>query len=321
MSTGVLSTEGLNRYDKNCVYANLKYFKISYKPRLWDYSQVSTIENLNLGAYSLLRDGRLCGSTSDYDLCIYNIDTNAVTTMKGHTEYVCASFQLEDGRICSCSGDKTGDKTIKLWNIEFGQCDMSIDGHDDLTHVIQLIDGRLCSGSHYSTIMIWSKDNGACELIINSGIHIYSLVQLRDGRICTGHYGYIRVWSKDSGVCEMTFEGHICCVTVIVVIDELRICSCSDYTKIKILNVSTGVCERTLEGHTDCVMDMVLLLDRKLCSVSYDGNMRIWSIETGVCEISTQVSSSSKILRKVVQLHDGRLVVSDSDKSVYIIGE
>jgi BTB/POZ domain len=33
MSTGVLSTEGLNKYDEDCVYANLVYFKVPHKSR------------------------------------------------------------------------------------------------------------------------------------------------------------------------------------------------------------------------------------------------------------------------------------------------
>jgi BTB/POZ domain len=45
MSTGVLSTEGLNKYDKDSVYDNLVYFKIPHKPK-WDYSKGSQIENL-----------------------------------------------------------------------------------------------------------------------------------------------------------------------------------------------------------------------------------------------------------------------------------
>jgi BTB/POZ domain len=60
MSTGELSTEGLNSYDKDCLYDNLKYFMIPHKPRL-DYSQISSIDNLTLPIFLQLKDGRLCG--------------------------------------------------------------------------------------------------------------------------------------------------------------------------------------------------------------------------------------------------------------------
>jgi BTB/POZ domain len=40
MSTGVLSTEGLNRYDEECVYANLVYFKVLHNDRVRGCSRV-----------------------------------------------------------------------------------------------------------------------------------------------------------------------------------------------------------------------------------------------------------------------------------------
>jgi WD40 repeat protein len=88
------------------------------------------------------------------------MDTNIVeTTLQGHTYYINSIIQLEDGRLCSCSYDNT----IKLWNIDCGQCVLTINGHTSFVYcVIQLIDGRLCSGSRDKTINIWSKDSGAC---------------------------------------------------------------------------------------------------------------------------------------------------------------
>jgi WD40 repeat protein len=315
MSTGVLSTEGLNRYDEDCVYANLKYFKIPHKSNR-DYSKVSLIEKLNLRVYLQLRDGRLCGSTSDYSICIYNMDANIIeTNMKGHTNFIRGIIQLEDGRLCSCSDDKS----IKLWSIESGQCELDILGHiSDVYCVILLIDGRLCSGSCGGSIKIWNKDNGVCELTVDAGDFIFRIAQLRDGRISGVNDGKVKIWSITTEVCELSLSGHTSTILAIVVIDEQRICSCSRDSTIKLWNVSTGACERTFEGHTDDVMDMILLLDGRICSVSRDGNLKIWTIETGVCDLSVHVSKTT--LNRVIQLNDGRLVVSNTARLVYIIG-
>jgi WD40 repeat protein len=319
MSTGVLSTEGLNRYDEDCLYGNLKYFMIPHKSRLWDYSKVSTIENLVLAVFLQLNDGRLCGYKCDTGIYIYNMDTNIIETSLGHTAYVSALIQLEKSRLCSCSFENT----IKVWNIKSGQCELTLNGHTSFVLcVIQLTDGRLCSGSVDSTIRIWNKDNGVCELIINStGSDVDCLVQLRNGSICSGNNFTLNVWNVATGVCEMTLSGHTGCVWAIVVIDELRICSCcNNNTTIKAWNISSGVCERTLEGHTAMVMDLILLLDGRLCSVSADGKMKIWNMQTGECELSIQVCSFYN-LHNVVQLYDGRLLLSVRNYSVYIIGE
>jgi hypothetical protein len=60
-----------------CVYDNLVYFKISHKSK-WDYSRVPQIENLGLTINLELQDGRICGSTGDDSICIYNMDTNVI---------------------------------------------------------------------------------------------------------------------------------------------------------------------------------------------------------------------------------------------------
>jgi WD40 repeat protein len=100
------------------VYANLDYFLIPFT-RIWDYSKVSRIEGLDLRVHLVLQDGRLCGSTGDHGICIYNTDTNVIESiMKGHTKSIRGIIQLKDGRLCNCSFDKS----IKLWNIESGLC-------------------------------------------------------------------------------------------------------------------------------------------------------------------------------------------------------
>jgi hypothetical protein len=61
-----------------------------------------------------------------------------------------------------------------------------------------------------------------------------------------------------------------------------------------------------------------LLLDGRLCSVSGDGSVKIWNIEAGVCDQTAYISAH---LYKVIQLHDGRLLVSDQSRGLaYIVG-
>jgi WD40 repeat protein len=314
LSTGILDCRGLTDYEIDCVYDNLDYFLIPFT-RIWDYFNVSKVEDTHLIACVVLYDGRLCCTASNNGICIYNMDTNIIEkSILGHTKYITAIIELKDGRICSSSGDNT----IKLWNVESGQCELSIHGHSSYVNcLIQLLDGRLCSGSCDKTIKISNKDTGVCDLTI-TGSCTFSIAQLKDGRICSTELnGGIKIWNIDTGVCEITLNGHAKGVTAIVVVDKLRLCSCSADKTIKVWNVTSGVCERLLEGHRGYIRDMVLLQDGRLCSVSYDRWVKIWNIDTGVCDHTVQVSTS---LFKVIQLHDGRLVVSDGRRSVYVIG-
>jgi WD40 repeat protein len=191
LETGKLHCKGLTDYEIECVLQNLDYFLIPFT-RVWDYSILQQFENIKLWVHLQLEYERLCGSTSDHSICIYNMDTNITErSMQGHTGIINSIIRLDGGLLCSWSDDKT----IKLWNIESGQCELTIDGHTQHVNcVVQLMDGRLCSGSYDFTTKIWNKDTGACEVTINIGFNDMSIVQLRDGRICNGAgHGNIKI--------------------------------------------------------------------------------------------------------------------------------
>jgi WD40 repeat protein len=327
LSTGKLDCDGLSDYEIECVYSNLDYFLVPFT-RVWNYSKVAHREDIKLSVHLQLKDGRLCGNREDHTICLFNMDTDTVeTTMEGHTDDIHCIIRLQDERVCSCSCDNT----IKLWSIESGQCDLTLVGHDDFVHcLIQLLDGRLCSGSYDKTIKIWRTDTGVCEVSMNDGTDnedIYEeinsvacIAQLRNAYLCIGDYrGDIIIWNLSTEMSEITLSGHDSYITATVIIDEERICSCSTDKKIKIWKIPSGVCDITLNGHTSRINHMVLLVDRRLCSISYDSSVKIWNLDTGVCDLSTAVGSVSQ--RKVMQLNDGRLLVSKVYKfEVYFIG-
>jgi WD40 repeat protein len=310
LDTGVLSLQGLNEYEEECVYDNLDYFCISFK-RQWKYTEATPVEGLNLKFKTLLHDGRLCARNTTHDLCIYDMDTNSIeTTLVGHSGPAIGVIQLSDGRLCSCSSDKT----IKLWNSESSICELTMHGHSDFVCcVIQMQDGRICSGSRDETLKIWNKDNGVCELSINTGSSILSVAQLNDGRICSGDdEGAIHVWNSTTGECEMTLDEHTDGVKTLLVIHNV-LYSCSDDSTIKKWNVNTGLCELTLEDHNAAVNSIIFLEDGRLCSISSDGCLKVWNIDTGECELSKKhraAHDDQDINFSLIQLQDGRLVTS-----------
>jgi BTB/POZ domain/WD domain, G-beta repeat len=319
LRTGVLSSKGLNEYEVDCVYDNLNYFNIPHQP-IRKYQKASVVEGFKCAYYTQLQDGRVCGGTGDKakNIRIYNMDTGTKeSTLLGHTDYIRGIIQLEDGRLCSCSDDKT----IRLWSIDSGENTSTINGHTGHVNcILQLLDGRLCSGSQDSTVRVWSKNTGACDLTINTESPVVSLAILADGRVYGGlESGSIKLFSLITGACASTFKGHTGWVRQLLIdATDSRLYSCSKDGKIKVWNTRIGVCERTLEGHSDYVTDMVLLKDGRLCSSSIDGSIKLWNASSGVCERSVDHGDGVKGFMRVLQLHDGRLLSQNLNCVLYL---
>ena len=72
-------------------------------------------------------------------------------TFVGHTRWVRNILQLADGRVLSCSDDKT----MKIWTLD-GKCQVTFTGHTGgVLNILQLADGRIVSCSSDYTLKIW----------------------------------------------------------------------------------------------------------------------------------------------------------------------
>jgi WD40 repeat protein len=58
----------------------------------------------------------------------------------------------------------SADKTIKIWNVDNGECLKTLKGHNDLVwRTIYSPDGKyVISGSNDKTIKIWNVESGEC---------------------------------------------------------------------------------------------------------------------------------------------------------------
>ena len=82
-------------------------------------------------------------------------------TLEGHRNYVCSVVFSPDGKwIVSGSGDYT----IKIWNVETGECVRTLKGHTDwICSVTFSPDGKwIVFGSGKGTIKIWNVETGEC---------------------------------------------------------------------------------------------------------------------------------------------------------------
>jgi WD40 repeat protein len=84
-----------------------------------------------------------------------------IRILQGHAKPVRAIILSQDSRTLF-SG--SGDKTIKVWDLNSGECLRTLEGHSDCVNAVALSkDGCiLVSGSRDNTIKIWDLNSGSC---------------------------------------------------------------------------------------------------------------------------------------------------------------
>ena len=80
------------------------------------------------------------------------------TLCKTYTINNCTPFQFDGTHIVSGSLDTS----IRVWDVETGQCLHTLIGHQSLTSGMELKDSILVSGNADSTVKVWDIKTGHC---------------------------------------------------------------------------------------------------------------------------------------------------------------
>ena len=155
---------------------------------------------------------------------------------------------LSDGRLASCSDDKT----IKIYNINNNyHCDITLEGHTSYVRYISELDNnKLISCSDDRSIKIWSitQSSYQCDDTINNA--------------------------------------HNDWINKVISLTNNRIASCSDDKTIKIWNSNNPYnLIKTLNGHTNWVNSIIKLKDKDILisGSCYDNTLRKWNLLTYQC--------------------------------------
>ena len=233
----------------------------------------------------------------------------------GHQDIVTSVALTPDGKTL-VSG--SGDKTIKVWNLETVGKPRTLAGHQDgVTSVALTPDGKtLVSGSYDQSIKVWDLATGG-EPRTLSGHHTFvtSVALTPDGKtlVSGSDDGVIKVWNLETKVKPRTLTGHQTFVTSVALTpDGKTLVSGSDDKTIKVWNLETGGPPLTLTGHQTFVTSVALTPDgRMLASSSDDGVIKIWNLETRG-EPRTLTGRQS-VVTSVALTPDGKTLVYGSD--------
>jgi serine/threonine protein kinase len=254
--------------------------------------------------------------------------------ISGHTSWVRSVIIHPDGKLLA-SG--SGDKTIKVWNLETGEMVWTIAAHSAWVRAIATSpNGQiLASCSNDKTIKFWEWESGELlQTLTGHSDWVRSVALSPDGYLLasSSQDKTIRIWRVTTGEPLKTLIGHRHWVTDVSFQPEkpqvwekhatLRqefgrtIVSGSRDKTIRIWNEETGKVRLVLEGHTAPVNAIALTPDGKtLVSCSDDTTIKLWDLATG--KLLHTFSEHKSAVNSLAVSADGKTLVSGShDRTV-----
>jgi len=130
------------------------------------------------------------------------------------------SVVLDLGRNQACSGSMDG--TVRVWNLQTGQCQHALTGHTSLVGLLGLSPSHLVSAAADSTLRIWDPDTGELQHTLAAHTGAITCFQHDEFKVLSGSDGNLKMWNirdgtvvRDlltgiTGVWQVVFEGRWC---------------------------------------------------------------------------------------------------------------
>ncbi len=191
----------------------------------------------------------------------------------------------------------SGEKIIKVWDIDAGLYLQSLSGHLSEINAITFSNTNkiLATASVDRTVKIWDIATGKClKTLQGRADFVHSVIFSSDNRtIINGSQHSIKFWDVESGQCISTlFKSKDWFSSVIISPDEKTI-ACANIGnenniiriwQVESLNQSHQIPNRILTGHDDSIWSIAFNPDgTKIVSGSSDRSVKIWNSQTGQC--------------------------------------
>ncbi len=241
-----------------------------------------------------------------------SVPARELAICRGHEHAVLSVCVTEDGKIVSCSWDKT----VRVWDMQGNQLAVCR-GHEELVDSVCVTkDGKIVSGSDDATVRVWDIEGN--QLVVCRGHEkgVNSVCVTQDGKIISGSYdNTVRVWDIQGNQLAVCL-GHEGSVTSVCVTQNGKIVSGSWDKTVRVWDMQgnqLAICR----GHEREVSSVCITKDGKIVSGSWDETVRVWDME-GNQVAESESRGHQDIVNAVCVTKDGKIVSGSRDKTVRV---
>jgi WD40 repeat protein len=278
----------------------MEYAKEIRGSRIWG----EILSSAQVVSLTQLAGGGLAAGLENGNIWVYRDDLGFDQCLEGHTDSVRALIHMRDGRLASCSYDKT----VRIWHLDSAQRNeppVICTGHTShVTSLAELPYGVLASGSIDGTIRLWK--GAACQVIDTHPV--LSLCALSDGSLASGSYHDTRfMFGKHADIYPS--GGSL----GIVELPSGKLAIRTLLGTIFIWNMITRVREKELSVDGCGVRSLSVLPDGNLAA-GYHDYMRVWDAVNGVC---LRTIPTGHAVRALTELTRGRFASGGPELHVW----
>jgi WD40 repeat protein/transcriptional regulator with XRE-family HTH domain len=268
-----------------------------YVVKLWDLATGQCLQTVKgpaniLNVVTFSSDEQfLVWDNEEPAIQLWNVEhpEQKIAALQGYTLLSRSTAVCPDGQTLAVS---TQDQTIKLWNIQTGQCTQTLSGETTLVRLLRFSsDGQyLASTSLDYGIRLWNIKTGYCLHILKGHVHgVSELVFSPDDRyLASSSFDQtVKIWDVTSGECLKTLHGHhknlmACAFSP----DGKYLASGGGDHAVKLWDLQTGQCLKTLQGYANGVTAIALSSNpstqqQLLASAYEDKTVKLWDLATG----------------------------------------
>eukprot|EP01129_Flabellula_baltica_P014628 TRINITY_DN7051_c0_g1_i1.p1 TRINITY_DN7051_c0_g1~~TRINITY_DN7051_c0_g1_i1.p1 ORF type:complete len:407 (+),score=80.26 TRINITY_DN7051_c0_g1_i1:41-1261(+) len=267
---------------------------------------------------------RIASCADDHKILIVDVRFGDILfTLEGHTRYVSCMLYANDLLI---SG--SADKTIRIWNVNTGECVKVIEVPGSISCIRQIDDKKFCCGGNMNKLLIYSFDGELLrEEDFNEDENMYCLLPISNDRIAIGITSpFLLIY--DYKEASFNLKPSSCRETIrcLEKIDDQHFVSGSmdgvvqiwDSSTLELINQLNYPKTYTNKGTYIYPVHKIRVIDEEFVAACYGQNFSVWKREDGT-EVCFRQDAHESAIYDIISLYEGtKLVTCGADAEVKI---